>query len=78
MLSLDFLILPFLMDINEPQSCCDLHLNLIEKKVGKAFECIFAGDNSLNSIPMAQDLRSNIDKWDLMKLRPGPFFTTFV
>ena len=53
------------MDLNIKQGA----LNLIEKKVGKVFECIFAGDNILNSIPMAQDLRSNIDKWDLMKLK---------
>jgi hypothetical protein len=44
-------------------------LNLIEKKVGNSLEPIGIGDNFLNRTPMAQALRSTIDKWDLMKLK---------
>jgi hypothetical protein len=51
----------------------DLHikpdaLNLIEKKVGKNLEHIGTGENFLNRTPMAHDLRTTIDKWNLMKL----------
>ena len=44
-------------------------LNLIEEKVGKSLELIGIGGNFLNRTPMAQALRSGIDKWDLMKLK---------
>ena len=44
-------------------------LNLIEEKVGKSLELIGTGGNFLNRTPMAQALRSRIDKWDLMKLK---------
>ena len=44
-------------------------LNLIEEKVGKSLELIGTGGNFLNRTPMAQALRSTIDKWDLMKLK---------
>jgi hypothetical protein len=37
--------------------------------VGNSLECIGIGDNFLNGTPMAQVLRSIIDKWDLMKLK---------
>ena len=43
-------------------------LNLIEEKVGKSLELIGTGGNFLNRTPMAYDLISTIDKWDLMKL----------
>jgi hypothetical protein len=44
-------------------------LNLIVEKVGKTLEYTDTGGNVLNRIPMAQALRSTIDKWDLMKLK---------
>ena len=44
-------------------------LNLIEEKVGKNLELIGTGSNFQNRKPMAQALRSTIDKWDLMKLK---------
>jgi hypothetical protein len=37
-------------------------LNLIEWKVGNSFEPIGIGDNFLNRTPMAQALRSTINK----------------
>jgi hypothetical protein len=37
-------------------------LNFIEEEVGNSLECINAGDNFLNRIPMAQALMSTIDK----------------
>jgi hypothetical protein len=45
----------------------DLHikpdmLNLIEEKVGKSFKHISTGETFLNRTPMAQALRSTIDK----------------
>ena len=42
-------------------------LNLIEEKVGKSLELIDTGGYFLNGTPVAQALRSRIDKWDLMK-----------
>jgi hypothetical protein len=42
-------------------------LNLIEEKVGKSLEHMGTGENFLNKTPMAQALRSTIDKWDFMK-----------
>ena len=44
-------------------------LNLIEEEVGNSLEPLGTGDNFLNRIPMAQALRTTIDKWDLMKLK---------
>ena len=44
-------------------------LNLIEEKVGSSLECIGTGEIFLNRTPMAQALKSTIDKWDLMKLK---------
>ena len=35
----------------------------------KSLELISTGGNFLNRTPMAQALRSTIDKWDLMKLK---------
>ena len=42
--------------------------NVIEEKVENTVEDIVKGDNFLNRTPIAQSLRSKIDKWDLMKL----------
>ena len=52
----------------------DLHikpdkLNLIKEKVGKSLKDNGNGENFLNRIAMAQAQRSNIDKWDLIKLK---------
>jgi hypothetical protein len=44
-------------------------LNLIEEKVGKSLKHIGTGEIFLNTTPMAQALRSTIDKWDFMKLK---------
>ena len=37
--------------------------------MGNTLKLIGTGDNFLNGTPMAQTLRSTIDKWDLMKLK---------
>jgi len=42
---------------------------LIEEKVDKNFKHIGTGENFLNRTPMAYDLKSRIDKWDLTKLQ---------
>jgi hypothetical protein len=42
-------------------------VNLIYQKVGYSLDLIGARDNFLNRTPMAQALRSTINKWDLMK-----------
>jgi hypothetical protein len=44
-------------------------LNLMEEKVGNSLECIGTGDNFLNRTQTAQELRSTINKWDLLKVR---------
>jgi len=44
-------------------------LKLIEEKVGKNLEHMGTGENFLNKIPMADAVRSRIDKWDLIKLQ---------
>jgi hypothetical protein len=49
----------------------DLHikpdsLNLIGEKVEKKLEHMGTGEIFLNRIPMAQALRSTIDKWDFI------------
>ena len=44
-------------------------LNLLEEKVGNTLELIGTGDRFLNITPVAQTLRSAINKWDLLKLR---------
>ena len=44
-------------------------LNLIEEKLGYTIEHTGTGNNFLNRIPMAQPLRSPIDKWEQMKLQ---------
>ena len=52
----------------------DLHikpdtLKLFNEKVGKTLEHIGTGENFLNKTPMAQALRSKINKWDLVRLQ---------
>jgi hypothetical protein len=42
-------------------------LNLIEQKVWNSLELFGTGDNFLNRTPVAQALRSTINKQDLMK-----------
>jgi hypothetical protein len=37
--------------------------------VGNILDLIVIGDNFLSRTPVAQSLRSTIDKWDLMKLK---------
>ena len=44
-------------------------LKLTEEKVGNSLEHTGTGDNFLNRTPMAQALKTTIDKWDLMKLK---------
>ena len=43
-------------------------LNLIEDKVANSLEHIGTWGNFLSRIPMAQALRSIIDKWNLLRL----------
>jgi hypothetical protein len=42
-------------------------LNLIEEKVGSSLELIGTEDNFLNKTPIAQALRSTVNKWDLSR-----------
>ena len=44
-------------------------LELIEEKVGKSLEDMGKGGKFLNRTPMACDVRSRIDKWDLIKFQ---------
>ena len=44
-------------------------LKLLEEKIGKTLEHIGTGENFLNRTPMARALRSNINKWDFMRLQ---------
>jgi hypothetical protein len=44
-------------------------LKLIEEKVGKSLEHMPTGEIFLNRTPIVYDLRSRIDKWDLIKLQ---------
>ena len=44
-------------------------LKLLDEKVGKTLEHIGTGENFLNKTPLAQALRSKINKWDLMRLQ---------
>ena len=39
------------------------------KESGNCLECVGTGDKLLSRTPVAQALRSTIDKWDLMKLK---------
>ena len=67
---------PYLSPCTKLKSKCSKNLNikldtlnLIEEKEGNSLECIGTGENFLNRTPMAQALRSTVDKWDLMKLK---------
>ena len=44
-------------------------LNLIEEKVGSSHQCMGTGDHFLNISPVAQTIRTTINKWDLLKLK---------
>ena len=44
-------------------------LNLLEEKVGSSLQYMGTGDHFLNITPVAQSLRTTINKWDLLKLR---------
>ena len=44
-------------------------MNLIEEKVGSSLQWMGTGDHFLNITPIAQALRTRINKWDLWKLR---------
>ena len=44
-------------------------LNCIEEKVGNSSERSGTGDNFMNRVRMAQELRSTVDKLDLRKLQ---------
>ena len=44
-------------------------MNLIEEKVGSILQDIGTGDHFLGRTPVAQTLKSTINKWDLLKLR---------
>jgi hypothetical protein len=45
-----------------------ISLSLVEEKLGNSFKCVDKGDNFLNRTPIAQTLRSTINRWGLMKL----------
>jgi hypothetical protein len=52
----------------------DLHikpdtLKLIEEKVGKSLEHMGTGEKFLNRTPMACDIRSRTDKWNLINFQ---------
>ena len=47
-------------------------LNLLEEKMGGALDQTGAGNCFLNITPVAQTLKSTINKWDILKL--GSFF----
>jgi hypothetical protein len=42
---------------------------LIQEWVGNILELVGIGKNFLNETPAAQQLRDNVDKWDLIKLK---------
>jgi hypothetical protein len=44
-------------------------LKLTQERVGNTLEFIGIGNNFLNKIPVAQQLREMIYKWDYMKLK---------
>jgi hypothetical protein len=41
----------------------------VQERAGNTLELIGIGNNFLNRIPVAQQLRESIDKWDYMKLK---------
>jgi hypothetical protein len=44
-------------------------MKFIEEKMGKSLEDMGTGEKSLNRTPMASDIRSRINKWDLIQLQ---------
>jgi hypothetical protein len=44
-------------------------LKLIEKKMGNSLKYMVTGENFLNRTPIANAIRSRIEKWDLIKLQ---------
>jgi hypothetical protein len=44
-------------------------LNITEEKVGKILKYMSIGENFLNRTPVTYDLRSRIEKWNLIKLQ---------
>jgi hypothetical protein len=42
---------------------------LVQERAGNTLEVIFIGQDFLNRIPEAQQLRESIDKWDFIKLK---------
>ena len=44
-------------------------MNLIEEKLRKSLKQINTEENFLNRTPVTQVLRSNIEKWDFIKLK---------
>jgi hypothetical protein len=44
-------------------------LKLLQERIGKTLEHIGIGNNFLNRIQVAQQLRERIDKWYFMKLK---------
>ena len=65
---------PFLSPCTKCKWIKDLHIKpatrkLLEEKVGKTLEHIGTGENFLNRTPMARAVRSNIDKWNLMRFQ---------
>jgi hypothetical protein len=49
-------------------------LKLLEENIGKMLEHIRTDTTFLNGIPIAQEIRARIDKWDCIRLKS--FFTT--
>jgi hypothetical protein len=41
----------------------------VQKRLGDTLEHIGIGNNFLNIIPMTQQLRERVDKWDYTKLK---------
>jgi hypothetical protein len=44
-------------------------IKLIEEKIGDTLDHISRGNNFINGILIAQQLRESIDKWDYMKIK---------
>jgi hypothetical protein len=44
-------------------------VKLLQGKIGNTLDHIGIGNNFMNGIPIAQQLRESIDKWDCMELK---------
>jgi hypothetical protein len=44
-------------------------LNLLEENIGRALEDTGIGSDFWNRIPVAQEIRARIDKWDCIRLQ---------